>query len=81
MVPLLLHLEGLTRADIAQAEVADYAWENYQFQGWEHFKSVMPSPMNPIEFVNRYGQIRPAVVGFSQSSNDRGTQVEIRKSE
>ena len=81
MVPLSLHLEGLTRADVAQTEVAGHAWKNYQFQDRRHFKSVMPLPMNSIEFVGRYGHYRPDVVSFSPSPNDQGTHVEIKKRE
>ncbi|MEK7228482.1 MAG: molybdopterin-dependent oxidoreductase, partial [Candidatus Binatota bacterium] len=36
-----------------------HAWENYQFEGWRHFKSVMASPMNPVELAGDYFQIRP----------------------
>ena len=56
-----------------------HAWENYQFQGWRHFKSVMPSPLNPIEMAGDYFHIRPDVVSFTAGPNDRGTRVDVRK--
>ncbi len=56
-----------------------HAWENYQFPGWRHFKSVMASPLNPIELVGGYGHIRPDVVSLSAGPNDRGTRVEVRR--
>jgi ethylbenzene hydroxylase subunit alpha/complex iron-sulfur molybdoenzyme family reductase subunit alpha len=56
-----------------------HSWENYQFDGWRHFKSVMPAPPNPIEFVGGYGHIRPDTVTLSPGPSDRGTRVEARK--
>ncbi len=56
-----------------------HSWENYQFDGWRHFKSVMASPLNPIEMVGGYGHIRPDVVSLGPGPNDRGTRVEVRK--
>ncbi|MBI4492290.1 MAG: nitrate reductase, partial [Chloroflexi bacterium] len=56
-----------------------HAWENFQFQGWRHFKRVMPSPLNPIELVGDYGHIRPDVLSLTPGPNDRGTRVEVRK--
>jgi DMSO reductase family type II enzyme molybdopterin subunit len=55
-----------------------HAWENYQFEGWRHFKSVMPSPLNPIELVGGYGHIRPDPVTCSPGPSDRGSRVDIR---
>ena len=56
-----------------------HGWENYQFEGFRHFKNVMPSPLNPIEMVGGYGHIQSDVVSFSPSPSDRGTRVEMRK--
>ncbi|MBI4492156.1 MAG: molybdopterin-dependent oxidoreductase, partial [Chloroflexi bacterium] len=56
-----------------------HGWENYQFEGWRHFKSVMASPMNPIELAGGYGHIRPDPVSFSAGLSDRDTRVEVRK--
>jgi hypothetical protein len=56
-----------------------HSWENYQFDGWRHFKSVMASPLNPIEMGGGYGHIRPDVVSLAPGPNDRGTRVEVRK--
>jgi DMSO reductase family type II enzyme molybdopterin subunit len=57
-----------------------HGWENYQFEGFRHFKNVMPSPLNPIHLVGEYGHIRPDAVCFSPGPSDRGSRVEIRKS-
>jgi DMSO reductase family type II enzyme molybdopterin subunit len=56
-----------------------HAWENYQFEGWGHFKSVMASPLNPIELVGDYGHIRPDALICMPGQNDRDTRVEVRK--
>jgi len=56
-----------------------HAWENYQFEGWRHFKSVMASPLNPIELVGGYGHLRPDVVSFAPGESDRDTRVEVVK--
>ena len=56
-----------------------HAWENYQFDGWRHFKSVMPAPLNPISLVGGYGHIRPDPVTCSPGPTDRGSRVEMRK--
>lgn len=56
-----------------------HSWENFQFAGWNHFKSVMASPLNPVEMVGGYGHIRPDVVSMSPGPNDRGSRVEVRK--
>jgi anaerobic selenocysteine-containing dehydrogenase len=56
-----------------------HAWENYQFDGWRHFKSVMPSPLNPVELVGGYGHIRPDPVTCSPGPSDRGSRVEIMR--
>jgi DMSO reductase family type II enzyme molybdopterin subunit len=56
-----------------------HAWENYQFEGWRHFKNVMPGPPNPIEFAGGYGHIRPDAVTLSPGPSDRGTRVDMRK--
>ena len=56
-----------------------HAWENYQFDGWRHFKSVMPAPLNPIGLVGGYGHIRPDPVTCSPGPTDRGSRVEMKK--
>jgi anaerobic selenocysteine-containing dehydrogenase len=56
-----------------------HAWENYQFEGWQHFKSVMASPMNPIELAGDYFQIRPVTMSNYPGFSDRGTRVEVRR--
>ena len=56
-----------------------HAWENYQFAEWSHFKSVMASPMNPIELAGDYFQIRPITMSNYPGFSDRDTRVEVRK--
>jgi DMSO reductase family type II enzyme molybdopterin subunit len=56
-----------------------HAWENYQFSGWHHFKTVMASPMNPIELAGDYFQIRPITMANYPGFSDRDTRVDIKK--
>jgi len=56
-----------------------HAWENYQFQGWQHFKSVMASPLNPVELAGDYFHIRPITMSNYPGFSDRGTRVEARR--
>jgi nitrate reductase alpha subunit len=56
-----------------------HAWENYQFSGWRHFKTVMASPMNPVELAGDYFHIRPITMANYPGFSDRDTRVEIRK--
>ena len=56
-----------------------HSWENYQFQDWRHFKSVMPTPLNPIELAGDYFQIRPVTMSNYPGFSDRGTRVEVRR--
>jgi anaerobic selenocysteine-containing dehydrogenase len=56
-----------------------HAWENYQFDGWRHFKSVMASPMNPIELAGDYFQIRPITMSNYPGFSDRGTRVDVKR--
>jgi nitrate reductase alpha subunit len=58
-----------------------HAWENYQFESWGHFKSVMATPLNPIELVGDYGHIRPDALICMPGQSDRDTRVEVRKVE
>jgi nitrate reductase alpha subunit len=56
-----------------------HAWENYQFDGRHHFKSVMASPMNPVELAGDYFQIRPVTMSNYPGFSDRDTRVELRR--
>jgi len=58
-----------------------HAWENYQFSGWEHFKNVMASPLNPVELAGDYFHIRPITMANYPGFSDRDTRVEVRKVE
>jgi hypothetical protein len=62
-------------------EIIYHGWENYQFEDFRHFKSVMPSPLNSIELVGVYGHLRSDAVSFSPSPSDRGSRVEMRKAD
>lgn len=56
-----------------------HAWENFQFPGWKHFKSVMPCPLNPIELAGGYYHVRPAPWAFTPGFSDRDTRIEVSK--
>jgi DMSO reductase family type II enzyme molybdopterin subunit len=56
-----------------------HAWENHQFRGWRHYKSTMPSPLNPIELVGGYYHIQPTSDCFYPGFSDRETRLEIRQ--
>ncbi|MFQ5843217.1 MAG: molybdopterin dinucleotide binding domain-containing protein, partial [Thermodesulfobacteriota bacterium] len=58
-----------------------HGWENYQFEGFRHFKSVMASPLNPVELVGDYKHLRPDPAVGSAGLSDRDTRVEIRKAD
>jgi DMSO reductase family type II enzyme molybdopterin subunit len=73
-------IQVIVSAAVRPGQVIIYhAWENYQFDGWRHFKSVMPAPLNPIGLVGGYGHIRPDPVTCSPGPTDRGSRVEMRK--
>jgi DMSO reductase family type II enzyme molybdopterin subunit len=56
-----------------------HAWENFQFRGWRHFKSVMAAPLNPVELAGDYFHIRPITLGCCPGLSDRETRVEIKR--
>jgi len=56
-----------------------HAWENYQFPGRHHFKSVMASPLNPVELAGGYFHIAPGPACFYPGMSDRETRVEVRR--
>jgi len=73
-------IQAVVSAAVRPGQVIIYhAWENYQFDGWRHFKSVMPAPLNPIGLVGGYGHIRPDPVTCSPGPTDRGSRVEMRR--
>lgn len=59
--------------------IVHHGWENYQFQDWRHFKSVMASPLNPIELAGGYYHIRPTIQNFYPGFSDRDSRVEVVK--
>ena len=56
-----------------------HAWDNFQFPGWQHFKNVMASPVNPLEFAGGYFQLRPLALTLAPGMSDRDTRVEVRR--
>ncbi|MBI2918190.1 MAG: molybdopterin-dependent oxidoreductase [Chloroflexi bacterium] len=58
-----------------------HAWENYQFLGRRHFKSVMASPLNPVELAGGYFHIAPGPACFYPGLSDRDTRIEVRKAD
>ncbi len=59
-----------------------HGWENVQFAGKRHFKSLAPSPINPIELAGGYYHIRPRSGYHAQpGASDRGTRVDVRRTE
>ena len=73
-------IQAVVSSAVRPGQVIIYhAWENYQFEGWRHFKSVMASPINPIELVGGYAHIRPDPIICSPGLSDRDTRVEVRK--
>ncbi|MDP3939384.1 MAG: molybdopterin-dependent oxidoreductase, partial [Deltaproteobacteria bacterium] len=74
------HIQGMVSPAVRPGQVIVYhSWENYQFEGWQHFKSVMASPMNPVELAGDYFHIRPITMSNYPGLNDRGTRVDVRK--
>jgi DMSO reductase family type II enzyme molybdopterin subunit len=59
--------------------IVHHGWENYQFQDWRHFKSVMASPLNPIELAGGYYHLRPTIQNFYPGFSDRDSRVEVVK--
>ena len=56
-----------------------HAWENFQFPGWRHFKSVMASPMNPLELAGGYYHLQSTSESFHPGLSDRETRVELKR--
>ena len=74
------HIQAIVSPAVRPGQVIIYhSWENYQFKDWQHFKSVMPAPLNPVELAGGYGHIRPITMSNYPGFSDRGTRVEVRK--
>lgn len=54
-------------------------WENFQFDGWRHFKTVMASPLNPVELAGGYFHIQANPLACYPGHSDRETRVEVAK--
>ena len=56
-----------------------HSWENTQFPQKKHFKSVMASPLNPVELVGDYFHLRANTFNCTPGQSDRDTRVQVRK--
>jgi len=56
-----------------------HSWENTQFPDKKHFKSVMASPLNPVELVGDYFHLRANTFNCTPGQSDRDTRVQVRK--
>jgi len=56
-----------------------HSWENFQFKDRRHYKSVMGSPINPVELAGGYFHLRPITMTCYPGLSDRDTRVEVRK--
>jgi len=56
-----------------------HSWENSQFPSKKHFKSVMASPLNPLELIGDYFHLRPNMFNCTPGQSDRDTRVEVQK--
>jgi nitrate reductase alpha subunit len=75
-------VQAVVSSSVRPGQVIIYhSWENYQFDGWRHFKSVMASPMNPIELAGGYGHLRPGPALGAPGISDRDPRVEVRKAD
>ncbi|MBI2918547.1 MAG: molybdopterin-dependent oxidoreductase [Chloroflexi bacterium] len=76
---LLAHVTPAVRPGQA---VIYHGWENFQFAGKRHCKSLAPSPINPIELAGGYYHIRPRSGYHAQpGASDRGTRVDVRRTD
>lgn len=56
-----------------------HAWEDYQFKKWESPRSVMASPLKPLELLGDYPFLKPSMAFMQPGMSDRDTRVEVRK--
>ncbi len=56
-----------------------HGWEPFQFKGNKSHQSVTPSPLNPIQTLGGYYQLRPMIIAAEPGLCDRGTRVDIAK--
>lgn len=54
-----------------------HGWENFQFSRHGHFKTVMASPINPVELAGGEGHLRARATVLVPGLNDRGTRVDV----
>jgi DMSO reductase family type II enzyme molybdopterin subunit len=72
-------IQAMVSPAVRAGQVVIYhAWENHQFANWQHFKTVMPSPLNPVELAGDYFHIRPITLCNYPGFSDRQTRVEVR---
>lgn len=56
-----------------------HGWVNYQFSEFRHFKNVLASPLNPVEFAGGEFHLRPMATTLYPGHSDRETRLELRK--
>jgi hypothetical protein len=54
-----------------------HGWEPYQFKGHRSHQTILPSPLNPIQFAGGYFHLQPLMLTGEPGHNDRGTRLEV----
>jgi steroid C-25 hydroxylase alpha subunit len=67
-------------ASVQPGQVIMYhGWENYQYENWVGYRTVLASPLNPIEMVGDYPYMNPVMAVKQPGQSDRDTRVNIIK--
>jgi len=61
--------------------VVYHAWEPFQFKHGKSHQSLIPSPMNPIHLAGGYFQLQPTLLMGEPGCPDRGTRVEVERTD
>jgi anaerobic selenocysteine-containing dehydrogenase len=51
--------------------------EPYQFKGHRSHQTILPAPLNPIQFAGGYFHLQPYMLTGEPGQNDRGTRLEV----
>jgi DMSO reductase family type II enzyme molybdopterin subunit len=54
-----------------------HGWEPYQFKGHRSHQTILPTPLNPIQFAGGYFHLQPYMLTGEPGHNDRGTRLEV----
>ena len=65
--------------DWDRVEMTCHGWENFQFPGWKHFKTVMSTSTNRIYWAGGDGHINLNITTCQPGYWDRGMRVDFRK--